>query len=73
MCLGSMMTDALTVAGEEFQPTLGSRALMRDLFLFKVWSTETEHTERVMTEITRLAAEYMFQAQSALAEPSGLR
>ena len=73
MCLGSMMTDALTVAGEEFQSTPGSRALMRDLFSFKVWLTGTEHIERVMTEITRLAAEYMFQAQSALAEPSGLR
>ena len=73
MYLGSTMTDALTVAGEEFQSTLGSRALMRDLFLFKVWSIETEHTERVMTKITRLAAECIFQVQNASTEPSGLR
>ena len=73
MCLGSMMTDALIVVGEEFQSTLESRALMRDLFSFKVWLTGTEHTERVMTEITRLATEYMFQVQSASAEPSGLQ
>ena len=73
MCLGSTMIDALTVVGEEFQSTPGSRALMRDQFSFKVWLTGTEHTERVMTEITRLAAECMFQVQSSSAEPSGLR
>ena len=73
MCLGSTMTDALIVADEEFQSSPESRDLMRDLFSFKVWLTETGHTERVMTEITRLAAEYMFQVQSASAEPSGLQ
>ena len=36
MCLGSMMTDALTVASEEYQSTQGSQALMRGLFSFKV-------------------------------------
>ena len=61
MCLGSTMTDALTVASEEYQSTQGSRALMRDLFSFKVWLTGTGRTERAMTEITRLAAECMFQ------------
>ena len=71
MCLGSMMTDALTVASEEYQSTQGSRALMRDLFLFKVWSTGTEHTEKAMKEITRLAAECTFQVPSVSAEPSG--
>ena len=64
-CLGSTMTDALTVVGERFQSTPESRALMRDLFSFRVWLTGTEHTERAMTEITRLAAECMFQVQSA--------
>ena len=72
-CLGSMMTDALTVVGEEFQTTLESRALMRDLFSFKVWLTGTGHTEKVMTEIIRLAAECMSQAQSVSVEPSGLQ
>ena len=72
MCLGSMMI-ALTAASEEYQSTQGSQALMRDLFSFKVWLTGTEHTERVMTEITRLAAECMFQVQSASVEPSGLQ
>ena len=36
MCLGSTMTDALTVVGEEFKSTPESRALMGDLFSFKV-------------------------------------
>ena len=73
MCLGSMMTDALTVASEEYQSTQGSRALMRDLFSFKVWLIGTGHTGKVMTEIIRLAAECMFQVQSVSAEPSGLQ
>ena len=73
MCLGSTMTDALTVVGEEFQSTPESRALMRDLFSFKVWLTGTELKERVTTKITRLAPESMFQVQSASAEPSGLQ
>ena len=51
MCLGSTMTDALTVAEGEFQSTPESRALMRDLFSFKVWLTGTGHTERAMIEI----------------------
>ena len=71
MCLGSTMTDALTVAGEEFQSTPGNRALMRNLFSFKGWLIGTEHTEKVMTEIIRLEAEYTFQVQSVSAEPSG--
>ena len=70
MCLGNMMTDALTVASEEYQSTQGSQALVRDLFSFKVWLTGTGRTERAMTEITRLAAECMFQVQSVSAEPS---
>ena len=70
-CLGGMMTGAPTTASEEYQSTQGSRALMRDLFSFKVWLTGTEHTEKAMTEITRLAAECMFQGQSVSAEPSG--
>ena len=73
MCLGITMTDALTVANEEFQSTPESRALMRDQFSFKVWLTETELTEKAMTEIIRLAAECTFQDQSVSAEPSGLQ
>ena len=73
MCLGGMMTDALTAASEEYQLTQGSQALMRDLFSFKVWLTGTEHTEKAMTEITRLAAECMFQVPSVSAEPSELQ
>ena len=43
--LGNMKTCALTVLGEGFQSTPGSQALMRDLFSFRAWSTETELTE----------------------------
>ena len=71
MHLDSRMTDASTVLGEGFQSTPENRALMRDLFSFKVWLTGTRRTERVMTEITRLAAECMFQVQSVSAGPSG--
>ena len=69
-CLGSMMTDALTVASEEHQSTQGSRALMRDLSSFKVWSTETGCTEKTQAEIVQVAAECMFLVPSVLAEPS---
>ena len=55
MCLGHMKTDALTVSEEVFQSTPGSQALMRDLFSCRAWSTETELTERAMTEIRKLA------------------
>ena len=69
-CLGSTMTDALTVVGEGFQSTPGSRALTRDLFLFKVWLTGTGHTEMATIEIIRPATECMFQVPSVSAEPS---
>ena len=69
--LDGKTTDALTAASEEYQSTQGSQALMRDLFSFKVSLTGTEHTEKAMTEITRLAAECMFQVPSVSAEPSG--
>ena len=71
-CLGSMMTDVLTVVGEGFQSTPGNRALMRDLFSFRVWSTETELTEKAMTGVRKLATERMSQVQSASAELSEL-
>ena len=64
MCLASRMTGALIVLGEGFQ------ALMRDPFSFKVWSTGTELTEKVMTEMHLSAAEYMFRGQSVSVEPS---
>ena len=73
MCLDSKMTGSLIVLGEGFQSTPGSRALMRDLFSFKVWLTGTEHTEKAMTDIIRLAAECVFQFPSVSAEPSGLQ
>ena len=70
--LDSRMTDALTVVGEAFQSTPGNRALTRDLFSFRVWSTEIELIEMVLTEIFQPAAERVSQVQSASAEPSGL-
>ena len=48
--LDNRMIDASTVLGEGFQLTPGNQALMRDPFSFKVWSTGTEFTEKVMTE-----------------------
>ena len=69
-CLGNTMTDALTVVGEGFQSTPGSRALTRDPFSFKVWLTGTEHTEMATIEITRPATGCMFQVPSVSAEPS---
>ena len=71
--LDSRMIDASTVAGEGFQSTPGNQALMQDRFSFKVWSTGTEPTEKVMTETYPPAAEYTSQDRSASAEPSGLR
>ena len=71
MCLDSKMTDALIVLGGGFQSTPGNQALMRDPFLFKVWSTGTELTEKATTEMRLPVAEYMFQGQSASVEPSG--
>ena len=70
MRLGNTMADALTVVGEGFLSTPGSRALMRDLFSFKVWLTGTEHTEMATIESTRPAAGCMFQVPSVSAEPS---
>ena len=70
MCLGNMMTGTLTVLGEGFQSTPGSQALMRDLFLFRVWLTGTELIEKATTEMRLPAAEYMLQGQSFSVEPS---
>ena len=72
-CLGSRMTYVLTVVGEGFQSTPGNLALMRDLFSFRAWSTETGPTKKVMIEIYQPIAECMSQVQSASAEPSGLQ
>ena len=72
MCLDSRWTNALIVLGGKFQSTPGNQALMRDPFSFKVWSTGTELTEKVTTEMHLPAAEYMFRGQSALVETSGL-
>ena len=72
MCPDNMMTDARTVASEEYQSTQGSQALMQDLFSFRVWSTGTEHIEKDSIEIVRLAAEFMSPDLNVSAEPSKL-
>ena len=69
-CLGNRMIDALIVVGEGFQSTPGNWALTRDLFLFRVWSTEIELTERATTEMCPPAAECMSLDQSVSVEPS---
>ena len=71
MRLDNRMIGALVVLGEGFQSTPGRQALMRDPFSFKVWSTGTELTGKVTTEMLLPAAEHMFRGQSALLEPSG--
>ena len=71
MRLDSRMTDTLTTVNEEYQSTQGSRALMRDLFSFKVWSTGTELIGKATTEMRLPAAEYVFRGQSVSVEPSG--
>ena len=71
MCLNRTMKDAVTGTSTELQSTQGSQASMRDPFSSKAWSTRTKHTEKTWAEIVRVAADYMFQAQSVSAEPSG--
>ena len=72
-CRGHMKTDALTASKEVFQSTPGSQALMRDLFSYKAWSTETELTEMAMIEAHKPAIGCMSLAQSASAELSELQ
>ena len=72
-CRSHMKIGALTASEEVFQSTPGSQALMRDLFSYKAWSTETELTEMVMTEARKPAIECMSLAQSASAELSELQ
>ena len=71
--LDNRMIDTITVLGEGFQSTPGNRALIRDPLSFKVWSTGTELTEKVTTEMYPPAAECTSQDQSVSAEPSGPR
>ena len=71
--IDSKMTDASSVLGGELQSTLESQALMRDPSSFKVWSTGTEPTERVTTEMYPPAVECTSPDQSVSAEPSGPR
>ena len=68
--LDSRMIDASIVVGEGFQSTPGNQALMRDPSSFKVWSTGTELTERVTTEMYPPAVGCMSPDQSVSAEPS---
>ena len=70
MCLDSRMIGASTMADEGSRSNPENQALMRDPSSFKVWSTGTELTERVMTEMYPPAAECMFRDQSVSAEPS---
>ena len=72
-CLGHMKTDTLTMSDEVFQSTPGSQALMRDLFSYQAWSTETELTKMAMTEARKPATGCMYLAQSASAELSELQ
>ena len=71
--LDNRMIDASRVLDEGFQSTPGNEALIQDPLSFKVWSTGTELTERVTTEMYPPAAECMSQDQSVSAEPSGPR
>ena len=59
--LGSKMTDASTVLGEELRSTPGNQALTRDPSSCKVWSIGTKIIEVARTEMRPLAAEFMFQ------------
>ena len=68
--IGSKMTGASSVLGEELRSTPGNQALTRDPSSCRVWSTGTELTEVAMTEMCPLAIESMFRVQNALAEPS---
>ena len=72
-CRSHMKTGALTASEEVFQSTLGNQALMRDLFSYKAWSTETELTEMAMTEARKPAIGCMSLAQSASTELSELQ
>ena len=68
--IGSKMTDASSVSSGELQSTPESQALTRDPSSCKVWLTETELIEVVMTEMCLQAAESTFQVQNVLAERS---
>ena len=59
--IGGKMTDASSVLGGELQSTPESQALMRGPSSCKVWLTETELIEVVMTEMCPQAAESMFR------------
>ena len=72
-CRSHMKTGALTAMEEVFQSTPGSQALMRDLFSYQAWSTETELTKMAMIEARKPAIGCMSQVQSASAELSELR
>ena len=64
---------ALIASEEVFQSTPGSQDLMRDLFSYKAWSTETELSQMAMTEARKPAIGCMSLAQSASAELSELQ
>ena len=68
--IGSKVIDASSVLGGELQSTPESQALTRDPSSCKVWLTEIELIEVVMTEMCPQAAESMFQVQNVLAERS---
>ena len=58
--IDSKMTDDSLVSDGELQSTPESQALTRDPSSCKVWSTETELIEVVMTEMCPQAAESTF-------------
>ena len=67
-----MMPGARTAMSGGSQSTQESQGLMRGRSSFKVWSTETKHTEKDWIEIVRLVAEFMCPDLNASAEPSEL-
>ena len=72
MLIGSKMTGASSVWGEELRSTQGNQALTRDSSSCKAWSIGTGLIEVATTEMRPLAAEYMFQVQNVsagLSEP----
>ena len=68
--IGSNMTGASSVLGEELRSTPGNQALTRDPSSCKAWSIETGLIGVTMTETRPLAAECMFLVRNVSAGQS---
>ena len=68
--IGSKMTDASSVRGEEFQSTPENQASTRDPLSCKAWSTGTEPIEVDSTEMRPQAVKCMFLVLNVSAELS---